>query len=98
MPIDIQDWKRLEEIQDKIGDLLEEAKDLVRMSGNRFEYERAKGYWIAYIDNAIDQPKSPLLPCTMGDTLVALKPQGIDDDEDDEEYDEDEEAVSNSPG
>lgn len=84
--LDKADWERLQEIQEKMNDLLEEAKNLVRMSGDKQEYERAKAYWIAYIDNAIDSAKSPLLPCTMGDTIAALNP-GEEDEEDCEEDD-----------
>lgn len=88
MPLNQRDWKRLKEIQEELGDLFMEAKRLIQMSGDKHEYDRASGYWLAYLDNAIDQPKSPLLPCTMGDTLAALKPSDIEDEDEEDSWKE----------
>ena len=86
--LDKEDWERLKEIRSEMNDLLEEAKNIVRMSGDKHEYERAKAYWLAYAENALDGPKSHLLPCTMGDTINALEPEEYDDEEwDDGEFD-----------
>ncbi len=89
MSMDIQDHKRLIEIKEQMEELLEEAKNLVRMSGDKFEYERAKAYWIGYIDNALDGPKSPLLMCTIGDTIQALEPEEMGDDDEGEVEEDD---------
>lgn len=84
MSMDRADWERLKEIQDTMGELLEEAKNIVRLA-DKHEYERAKAYWATYIENAIDARRSPLLPCTMGDTIFALNNGFADEmDEDDE--------------
>lgn len=88
MSLDETDYDRLVAIQEQMQELTEEAKNLVRMSGNKFEYERAKAYWLGYLDSALDGPKSPLLMVTMGDTLAALKPEGVVED-DEEEIEED---------
>lgn len=90
MSMDRSDWERLKEIQDTMGDLLEEAKNIVRLA-DKHEYERCKAYWATYIENAIDGRRSPLLPCTMGDTIFALNNGQFADemDEDDEEEVED---------
>jgi hypothetical protein len=63
------------------------------MSGNKFEYERAKSYWISYIDNALDDRGSPLLSCTIGDTISALEPYEDDEEDDEEEYYEEDESA-----
>lgn len=79
--LDKYEHDRLKEIQNEMEDLLEEAKNLVRRSGDKLECERAKTYWIAYIESAIDGAKSPMLRCTMGDTIIALKPSEDGDEE-----------------
>lgn len=88
MALDREDWERLQEIHAEMNDLLEEAKNLVRLSGNRFEYERATAYWIAYVDNALAGPRFPLLACTMGDTIRALEPEETDEDDEGDVEDE----------
>lgn len=70
---------RLLDIKDKIKELLDEAKYLVKTEASKYAYERAKAYWINTIDNCLDS--SPLMPCTMEDTANALP----DEDEEDEE-------------
>lgn len=94
MSLDKEDWERLEAIRCEMQELLEEAKHLVRRSGERFEYERAKAYWIGYMDNALEDAKFPLMPCTMGDTIRALDPG----EEEDEDEDIEEDAVESSAG
>lgn len=80
--LDQSDWERLQEIRDELKDLIEEAGNLVRMSGDRFAYERAKAYWLGYMQNAIDG--KPLIPCDMDETIRSLEP-GEESDEEEEE-------------
>jgi len=83
----IEDWERLKQIREEMRDLLEEAKNLVRRSGDRHQSERANSYWIPGIDNYI-AGSSRFGGCNMDDTIKALEPE---DDEDQELEDEDEE-------
>ncbi len=73
MPMDREDWERLKKIQDELRGLLKEAKNLIRLSGNRMEYERAKAYWLAHIEFAVDKVNPYDL--TMEDTIKALEPE-----------------------
>ncbi len=88
--LDQPDYERLIAIQKEMQDLLEEAKNLVRLSGDKHEYERAKAYWLGYIENALEDAKSPFLMCTMGDTIDALDPGDESDDDEDLENECDE--------
>lgn len=85
-----QEWDRLQEIQEEMQELREEAKHIVLRSENYLAYERARAYWLSYLENALDEANSPLMPCTMGDTLLALEPD-MSDEEDDEDLEEEEE-------
>lgn len=95
-----QEWDRLQEIQEEMQELREEAKHIVLRSENYLAYERARAYWLSYLENALDEANSSLMPCTMGDTLLALKHQYILDEEGEEEKDvfnnEDEEEEEGS--
>lgn len=98
MSLDQVDYERLVEIQKEMQSLVEEAKNLVRMSGNRPEYDRAKAYWLTYIENALDDAKSPLMMCTMGDTIRALEPEEeMDEDDEGDVEEEDSEIEPYSP-
>src|ERR1700691_5158998 len=76
------DYERWVEIQEEMIKLLDEAKTLVRQSGNKGSYERAKATWIAQIDMGLSKkhynmPIAGVL--SMDNTLMDLEP-------DDEEY------------
>ncbi len=47
---------RLEEIQQEMQALLEEAGDIVRRNCSKFLWERAKAYWYTAIDNSLSEP------------------------------------------
>jgi hypothetical protein len=86
------DYERLEEIRTQMIDLLEEAKNLVRMHAPRPVYEKAKAYWIGHIDCALDAGNYVTGPSyTMQDTLNDIP---AEDDEDEEEYEDDEDTQS----
>jgi len=48
-----EDVERLEDIRAEMMDLLDEAKNIIRQSGNKSVYERAKAYWIGHIDSGL---------------------------------------------
>lgn len=52
-PTDNTTVDRLTEIKEEIGMLLDEAERLVRHSGNRMAYDRAKSYWLAHMVMAL---------------------------------------------
>ena len=85
--MDIEDHQRLVEIRQEMMDLIEEASNLVRQA-DKHEYERAKAYWIAHIECALE--KINPYDKTMEDTIRALEP--CEEEEEEEEY-EDEEDV-----
>jgi hypothetical protein len=76
-----QDWERLQQIREQLNDLVEEAANLVRISGNKFAYERAKAYWIGAMYQSLAGGR--MAGCDMDETIATLEP--------DEEVDEDEE-------
>jgi hypothetical protein len=85
--IDRTDHDRLKEIRSEMMDLLDEAKNLIRMS-DRFVYERAKAYWIGHIDTGLGGGQYvDTYDCTMEKTINELDPG----DEDDEELEEENE-------
>lgn len=45
---------RLREIQEEIGNLVHEAKDIIKEAAPE-EYERARRYWAAHIEGALSQ-------------------------------------------
>lgn len=50
------DADRLRDIKEEFENLLEEARQIVRKKGTKFDYERAKAYWINPIENALTSP------------------------------------------
>lgn len=83
--MDHEDHERLVSIQKEMISLIEEASNLVRRA-DKHEYERAKAYWIAHIECALEKVNP--YDKTMEDTIRALEPS----EEEEEEY-EDEEDV-----
>ena len=73
---------RLEEIKDEIKDLLEESRRIIHFNGNKLDWERAKSYWFAHIQCALDKNNDYLGSSmfTMQDTIDSLS----DEDEDEE--------------
>ena len=47
-------YYRLEEIQEEIGQLVQEAKDIITNIAPS-EYERARSYWAAHIEGALSK-------------------------------------------
>ena len=74
---------RLREIHQEMNDLLEEAKNIVRQNGSSFEYDRAKAYWIGWIDNALN--KNNPYDTTMLDSIKAIEHTESDSEEDEED-------------
>jgi len=72
-----EEWERLEEIRNEMNDLLEQAEYLVHKSGQKFELERARAYWIAGMENYLGEGalSSRLSGCSMEDTIKALEPR-----------------------
>lgn len=81
-----EDIDRLNEIRNSMMDLLEEARNLVRCSGSKHEYERAKAYWIGHIDAALGVGNYMDLPCNLFTTIGAI--EATLPSEDDEECEE----------
>jgi len=92
--LDRSDWERLNDIRDEMNDLLEEAKNLVRLSGDKFAYDRAKAYWLGGMENYLGEGKlsSQLSGCSMEETINSLEPCDEDDDEYGDEDDCEEES------
>jgi hypothetical protein len=65
---------RLEEIQEEMSVLLDEAQRLVRQNAKGNGYERAKAYWIGQIEMALSHNHSFLgrSMCTMTDTISEM--------------------------
>ena len=78
--LDRTDWERLQEIHHEMSCLLEEASNLVRWSGDKFAYSRAKSYWINGMENYLHRKE--LAGCSMEETIEALEPAEEEDDED----------------
>jgi len=53
MPVTKSDVERLKEIKDQMLELLEDALGIVKQSGNKFQYDRAKAYWHPHIQMAL---------------------------------------------
>lgn len=69
-----QDHERLIEVREEMMNLLEEAKNIIQSSGERFLLEEAKAYWIGHIDSAIGGGNYIDNVCTMEKTIIALDP------------------------
>lgn len=69
------DVVRLEEIQQEMMELLEEARNLVR--GTR-EQQRAESYWLGHIETSLTNNSRYMgrSMCTMEDTVNALGDEG----------------------
>lgn len=82
---------KLSEIKEEIKDLLFKAKEIVRRA-DKFEYDRASGYWIAQIETALDKNHDWLggCMCTMEDTINALSDNDYEEEEDGEEQEDEE--------
>jgi hypothetical protein len=80
-----EDSEHLQEIRDKIEDLANQALCIVRQSGNKTEYERAKSYWYAHIICAITKDSNYL-----GSSMFTLEDaiSALDTDEEEEEENE----------
>jgi len=87
MALNREEWERLEEIRNEMNDLLEQAEYLVRKSGQKFELERARAYWIAGMENYLGEGRlsSQLSGCSMEDTIKALEPYEGEENMDDED-------------
>lgn len=48
-----EDVERLREIKNEIQERVDEALEIVRRSGNKLEYDRAKSYWHPHICMAL---------------------------------------------
>lgn len=77
------DWSRLLEIQEEMLDLIDQAKTLVRRSGNVHEYECAKAYWIANIEMALSNEHDYVGHAgrTFAETIGALEPSEEEEEE-----------------
>ena len=93
-----EDLERLAEIRKEMLDLAEEAKDLIRVNGTKFDREHAKAYWWGSILAGLDNGEY-----VERDTFKKyIEDQGYDtdsesfedgfEDEDEEECEEDDES------
>jgi hypothetical protein len=85
MSIDKESFNRLKEIKATMEDLIEEAGNIVRCA-DRNEYNRAKGYWIGWIEHALNNINP--YDQTMDKTIKALNPGEEDEDCDDDVCDD----------
>ena len=82
------DAQRLIEIREEMGELLDEAKRLLRSEG--FAYDRARAYWIGHISQALGGDLNEYVGssmCSFHDTLreVGALDGGDYDDEDEDD-------------
>jgi hypothetical protein len=79
---------RLREIQEEIGELLEEALRIVKSSGDKFQIARSKSYWHPHIQMALSDYHSYVGKdgATLEGTINALEAHVSD--EDDEEFED----------
>lgn len=88
-----EDIDRLREINEEMFDLLEESQNLIRRSGCKFEYERARAYWIGHIDSALGGRNFLPDRATMKETIDSIEAtlpsdDGSEDEEEDSEENE----------
>lgn len=78
MAISRDDWDRLKEIQEQMQDLLSEAKEIIRR-GPKWNYDRAKSYWLAHVEMGLSNEHSYLgsAGCSMDDTINELEPPEV---------------------
>lgn len=79
------DIKKLEKIRSKMLELLEEAEYIVRITGSRHIYDRAKAYWIPHIKTALSNDTEYLgkSMVTMQDTISEIESQNNTEDTED---------------
>lgn len=63
---------RLQDIQEEMLDLLDEAKDLISQA-NPAEYNKARFHWISQVETAIGGSSTPVITHTMNDTINVLE-------------------------
>ena len=73
---------RLEELKEQIYEALEEMEDIISETAPE-EYERAKHYWIAHIDGALENRGGWLggSLISFADTLEAIEEKEDEEDE-----------------
>jgi hypothetical protein len=88
--VDQEDIDRLKKIKTEMQDLAFEALEIVRHSGNKFEYDRAKAYWYAQIVMALSSDHDYIgsSMATLEEAIDSLQEEA--DEESDEEDDEEE--------
>jgi hypothetical protein len=79
--------ERLLEIKEEIESLMDEAKRIIRNSGDKFAWEQARGYWYAHILTSLDKNSEFLgsSMCTMQDTIDRLDYENDEEEENEEE-------------
>ena len=79
------DYDRLRDIRQEMIDLLDEAKNIIRMEDKHI-YERAKAYWIGHIDRALGGGDYfDKYDCTM---LKSINELGCEDEDMEDEEEE----------
>lgn len=95
-----EDAERLAEIRKEMLDLAEEAKDLIRMNGTRFDLDRAKAYFLGHILAALDNGEyveretlKQYLEDIGYDTDTDTFEDSTEDDDEEEDCEEDDEST-----
>jgi len=80
MGVDKNMLGRLEDIQQEMLDLLEEARGIVADAADEMTYNRAKSYWIAHVTTALTNEHGYLggSMFTMQNTIDALRNEAFD--------------------
>jgi hypothetical protein len=89
MPITVEKHERLQEIKDQIKEMLDEARNIIRHSGDDVAEERFKGYVLGNILPQLDSDHDFLAGSMVSfqDVIDSLE---VEDDEDEEIDEEDE--------
>ena len=74
----------LREIQVQMLECLEQAKALIKQSGQEMTLQRAESYWLAHARIALTNDHAYLggSMCSMEDTIAEIEESAEDDDED----------------
>ena len=74
----------LREIQAQMLECLEQAKTLIKQSGQEMTLQRAESYWLAHTRIALTNDHADLggSMCSMEDTITEIEEADEDDDED----------------
>lgn len=82
MPVTKAEVERLKEIKDTMLELLDEAIVIVRHSGDRFQYDRAKAYWHPHIQMALSDDHMYMGNdgATLDDAINSLEDKAVGDD------------------